>query len=559
MENVQGLLYSQIGYDLGDPMRAIVRSAAPRDLPEGAVFTVINLSTGQPACQAPLVYWGEIWHSSWWVADFSGLAEAGEYQLAVWAGEQELFRSDPFEVGFELLWKKTMRTVALDQLETRAAQARNLNGWKDCGSNWREANSHASTIIGLADLLQVGFTGLDAQDVQRLVVQMQVGCDYLLLLQRKGEALGFGSGAIVHELPDHMLVIPADVGQSVVALAKSARLLYEHAPEKSMQYLMAAEKAYRYLTEQCRPFGQAGFSASNHGAPPNYQVPNDFMTRDLLWMMWGGLELWNNGLHAYKESAVHYARRIMARQVSEAQKEGEFYGHFYTFDGSGFTEKANTHHHVGHDTGSTFPHYVAPFMEMASRWYDHPDAPRWRQTVRDFAYGYFLPACSQNPFYLLPEGYFTGQGLLTFCGPWHGINTSIAYGAALSAQFDMFFADRRFRDITVGNLQWIAGLNAGITRESLAGCLLWKEEIAPALAVPYSQIHAIGRRSVGCWSGIPGTIVNGFDTNPQFQLVVEPTVENDGPFLYTDEDWIPHAGGWISALSQHKNLKFLFP
>jgi hypothetical protein len=214
---------------------------------------------------------------------------------------------------------------------------------------------------------------------------------------------------------------------------------------------------------------------------------------------------------------------------------------------------------VGHDTGSIFPHYLVPFMEMLTRWYDHPDAAQWREAIQKFAYGYFLPACRQNPFYLLPEGYFAGQGLLTFCGPWHGINASLLFGATLAARLEMFTGDRSFRQIATGNIQWIAGLNAGITREAMQGCVIWKEDIEPGIALPYSQIQGVGQRSISSWTGIPGTIVNGFSTNPQFQLVVEPSVENDGPWLYTDEDWIPHSGGWVSAISQMRLLKFFQP
>jgi hypothetical protein len=104
-------------------------------------------------------------------------------------------------------------------------------------------------------------------------------------------------------------------------------------------------------------------------------------------------------------------------------------------------------------------------------------------------------------------------------------------------------------------MQWIAGLHAGITRESFDGCTKWRDDIPAGTALPYSQIHGIGRRSVGTWLDIPGTIPNGFCTNRQFQLEVEPTVENDGPWRYTDEDWITHAGGWLSAVAWSRHIR----
>jgi hypothetical protein len=65
----------------------------------------------------------------------------------------------------------------------------------------------------------------------------------------------------------------------------------------------------------------------------------------------------------------------------------------------------------------------------------------------------------------------------------------------------------------------------------------------------------VGRRWTGNWTGIRGTVPNGFDVNPQFQLVVEPTKENDEPLLYTDEDWIPHGAGFLAGLTALRGRK----
>ena len=559
--NISGLLYSRIGYDLGDPMRVLIRSTIKDYIPHGSRFEVIDCKTGKPVIEDEIKQWGEKWKSFWWEANFSRLDRAGIYKILVYdkaevSSRNIISSSDSFKVGENVLWNETVKTVAVEQMEARAKLARNGNGWKDCGADWREVNSHATMIIGLCDLLNMHYEKLLVDEVTRIAGQIIHGCDYIALCQDKAEQVGYPEGAIIHEIPNHMIIIPGDIAQSVVALAKASRLLTEINGEKSSEYLGRAVKAYEYLLHKAEPFGPEGFSHMNHGVPDDFRIPKEWMTRDLLMMLWGGIELWASGKMAYKEEALRIARQVMSRQIPEDKKEGEFFGHFRTFDSCCFSEKANTHHHVGHDTGATFPHYLIPFFEMLRRWYDHPDVIHWRKCLNDFAYGYFLPACSQNPFYLLPEGYFAGQGLLVFCGPWHGINTSIAFGAALAAKFEAFTGDKRFRNIAVGNLQWIAGLNAGLTQESFKGCLKWEDEIPDGVAIPYSQIFGIGSRYVGCWSGIKGSIVNGFAVNPQFQLIVEPTAENDGPWLFTDEDWIPHTGGWLSALSYLRNLKF---
>ena len=108
---------------------------------------------------------------------------------------------------------------------------------------------------------------------------------------------------------------------------------------------------------------------------------------------------------------------------------------------------------------------------------------------------------------------------------------------------------RTLRNIVIGNLQWICGLNAGITKRSIDGCMFWREEVPDREAIAYSQISGIGSRWTGNWTGIRGTIPNGFDVNPQFELVVEPKKEIDEPLLYTDEDWIPHGAAFVAGLS----------
>lgn len=555
---MSGLLYSQIGYDRNDPMRALIRSTNPHHVKEDVAFVVNRLHGEEAVVRGPVVPWGEKWGSFWWVMDFSGIDVDGEYQLVVHKQGDPWLVSQPFPVGEDLLWKQTIVPVALDQFEERARRTpHGTLGWKDCGANWREVNSHATTVIGMCDLLGMEFHApLDAENTARLIAQIVRGCDYLGFCQDMAKRLGLPDGAIVHEVPNHMVVIPGDLAQSTVALAKASRLLAERMPDKSDEYLHRAVKAFEHVIHHAAPYGPEGFSHTNHGAPEAFNVPGEWMTRDLLMLIAGGLELCSSGKVFYKDWIIQTAGKVIRRQISSEQREGTFYGHFRTFDSCDFTEKANIHHHVGHDTGTTFPHYLIPLMDICKRWHDHPDAPVWRKAVLDFAYGYFLPACGQNPFYLLPEGYFKGEGLLSFCGPWHGINTSYGFAAALAARLEAFTGDRAFRDIAVGNIQWVAGLNAGLHSGSFSSCVRWREEIEPGVVLPYSQIHGIGQRSVKCWTGIPGTIPNGFSANPQFQLVVKPTQANDGPWLYTDEDWIPHAAGWISALSTLRDIKF---
>ena len=89
--------------------------------------------------------------------------------------------------------------------------------------------------------------------------------------------------------------------------------------------------------------------------------------------------------------------------------------------------------------------------------------------------------------------------------------------------------DPRLRQIVVGNLQWILASMPASRRRASRGCVLLARGSPEGVALPYSQIYGVGRRWTGNWTGIRGTVPNGFDVNPQFQLVVEPQREYDEP------------------------------
>ena len=549
---VSGLLTSQIGYDLRSPMRALYRGSKRDALGDNGRFSLIDITTGDIILQQPLTYWGECWHSHWWTADFSALDQAGNYTLTIETDNTPPITSDSFRVDQYLLWQETMHIVAVEQFEARAEIARFGKGWQDCGAQYREVGSHTGALIGLLDLLNIGFQWLGKDLSMRLAQQVIHGCDYLVSCQQRAQDLGLPSGAFVHEMPNGLDLIPQDQGQSVVVLAHASRQIYELDPTRSLDYLNRAATAYEYYIRQCRPAILENFSAMLHGAPADYK-PASFMTGDLLMMIWGGLELAQSGRPEYLDESVRIARELLHRQVAKGA-DGELYGHFYAFDDCLFTEKAFIHHNVGHDTSMMFNHYIVPLLKLCQQLPTHEDQPRWQQAIHDFAYGYFLPACQANPFYLLPQGEYAGQGVLTFGGPWHGMNVCYGYAASLATQFEEIFGDGQFRQIAVGNMQWIAGLNSGFTSESFEGCVMWRDEIEPGTAVSYSQIHGIGNRSVQAWTKIPGAIGNGMCTNIQFQMKVEPTKENDGPWRYSDEDWIPHAGGWVSGLTYLRQI-----
>jgi hypothetical protein len=545
-----GVLSSQIGYDLGDPMRAMVLSNRADYLSPDATFILVD-SHGAAVLKGALQEWGEQWGCHWWVTDFSRLQNEGTYTLHVKDGQRDLLTSDPIKVGRRVLWSKCYRIIAFDYLKTRAEQARTGKGWRDCGSDLQEFSSHAVAVDGLCDVLEVGAKLITPEDRELLVDQVLIGCEYLAHLQDKAKALGLGDGAVVHE-DRQKDVVTGNVAKAATVSARVARLLEPQHPERSAEYLSRARRAFTWI-EKHGPVVNAEeqtFFSPVHGAPAGSVPPKDqWMTRDLVMMARASVELCRAGRAEYKTKAVHYADLVMRRQVPPTQREGDFYGHFYTYDnyasfgGARFTEKANIHCGAWsaegriYNKGGHYPHYLIAWFDMLRLWPDHPDANRWRQCLHDFAYGYFLPACQRSPFLILPAGYDRDEGLLYFGSWYHAHNNIYAFAASLALEFDRFFHDDRFRKIAVGNLQWIAGLNCGL------------EEGQPARYVPVSMIAGIGARSRGSWTRIPGSICNGFSASKQFKIAPASAAE-DVPRFFDDEAYIAHSLPYLAALTR---------
>lgn len=79
-------------------------------------------------------------------------------------------------------------------------------------------------IIGLDQMLSHGYEWLTSEQIARLRTQIVHGCDYLALLQNTAASVCGTDGALVHELPNHLVLIPGDTAQAVEALAFSGRI-----------------------------------------------------------------------------------------------------------------------------------------------------------------------------------------------------------------------------------------------------------------------------------------------------------------------------------------------
>ncbi|MFW5878010.1 MAG: hypothetical protein ACOCUP_02740, partial [bacterium] len=255
-----------------------------------------------------------------------------------------------------------------------------------------------------------------------------------------------------------------------------------------------------------------------------------------------------------KENAIIFAGKIMNRQVGKDKPESGYYGHFYEYDSLKHTEKAWSHgivnNEFGTDLGGFYPNYLMPFIDMLQIWPDHEDAGKWKSCLEDFAYGYLVPVCNENPFKIIPLGIFGEEGPIWFAGPFHGTNTIYGFTSALAFELSDLFNDTELSNIAYANLLWLAGLNTGITLNNLKASVIFSTDVPEGVAIPVSMMCDVGHRSGGSWFCTRGVICNGFSTGKQFQMDVPPVKENDQPESFTDEDWIPHSAGWLTGVAR---------
>jgi len=550
---VAGLLFSQIGYEQGYPVRIVVRLPEKALMNEQVVCRLV--ATGQERdYKTECLYWGEAWKSHWWVAEFTGIDETGEWDVEILDEGECLFRDAGLKVARNILWDHTLVLASVDMLERRVHFTKVGAGWQDAGTLWVESPAQSAMTIALEELLEKASGRFDQDMTDRIHKQITVGCDYLVMLREKAETMGYAPGAMTHDLHGHEKdILPQDAAKAVVALYRASRLLPDKYMGKKRGYQESAGLTFGWLTTSAKPMGDIGFSRFQRGLPEDSNIPADeWQTRDLMTLCWTALEKWKTEGGDAKEKCADYARQIMARQISGDEAENGYFGHFREYGSMKLSEKAWAHgivnNQFGADIGQIYPNYLMPFVEISQLWPDHPDTEKWRNTLRQFVDGYLLPACSKNPFLLIPLGIFGEEGPVWFCGTFHGTNAVYGYTAALALELARFLDEPRLKNIAYGNLQWLAGLNGGITRENLKACVIFSTDVPEHAALPASMMCGVGNRWAGTWFATRGVICNGFSTGKQFVYDVEPKKANDGPFSLTDEDWIPHSAGWLTAL-----------
>jgi hypothetical protein len=557
-DGVVGLLFSQVGYEKGFPVRIIVRLPRKDMLPGRCDCALLPAGT-EKKYRSNCVYWGKIWNSHWWIAEFKGIHEEGEWDIEITSGDECLMEDSGVRVKEGILWDSTIEWSSVDMLERRVHFTKVGAGWQDAGTLWVESPAQSAMIIALAGLLELCPERFEPDFTARIHKQMTVGCDYLVMTQEKARELGFPKGAMSHDLLGHEKdVLPTDGWKAVIALANAARLLPGEFEKKKTEYRAAAGSAFQWLIQTAKPMGDYGYMRIQRGLPADAVIPKDeWPTRDLLGFCSAALEMHKMGYEGALNLAVSFSEQIMHRQIPETAAIEGYYGNFYEFDSLKHAETSWTQGiaptkdgaEFGADIGGIYPNYLMPFIELLKLFPEHKNAEAWEQMLKNFTYGYLIPACEANPFYLVPQGIFENEGPVWFCGTFHGTNSIYGYTAAMAFELSGLLNEPGLIDIAYGNLQWIAGLNAGITYDNVKqGCVVFSTDIPQGVALPASMFCHIGKRWAGTWFQTRGSICNGFSTGAQFVFDTEPKKENDGPFSLTDEDWIPHSAGWLTGL-----------
>ncbi|MDZ7606597.1 MAG: hypothetical protein U5K79_13645 [Cyclobacteriaceae bacterium] len=222
---VTGLLFSQLGYEPNLPIRVVVRLPERLLLSDQAVCSLVP-ENGEKTIKNPCTYWGELWGSHWWIAEFASPTAEGEYAIEVLDGGSVVYADSGLLVKKGILWDSTIEWSSVDMLERRKHFTKVGAGWQDAGSLWVESPAQSGMVISLEELLEKSRDKFDAAFIQRIYDQIIVGCDYLVMTQKKAKELGYADGTFTHDLHGHEHdILPNDANKAVVALMRAVRLL----------------------------------------------------------------------------------------------------------------------------------------------------------------------------------------------------------------------------------------------------------------------------------------------------------------------------------------------
>ena len=147
------ILVSHVGYDAGEPKKAVLRTGSAERIPAAPIpavplsFRVVDAASGAVVFEGMAQFVGPVrrWRDwVFWTLDFSGLRRQGRYTLEIPGnGPAGGLRSEAFEIGERLLLRRTVPAVLRYFRSQR------------CGAAWDEADRRAAFFGGRADRVDV--------------------------------------------------------------------------------------------------------------------------------------------------------------------------------------------------------------------------------------------------------------------------------------------------------------------------------------------------------------------------------------------------------------------
>lgn len=517
------ILEAQIGYKPYETKQAFIVADNPTSESLGP-FQLKNASTGATVHTGNVTYWGQRWGQAWWTMDFSGYRTTGSYYVDVPSLSEQ---SSTFSITESLFVSQTLLKTSIDQLEPRI---KGKLGWQDCGhTDWRGVEGHATLLYGLIDAFESYEGTLSTTDRSRFLDSMEHGADYLLALQKPNGSFGSEYYDFPNLITWHKSLLATIALLQVYEVTGASA--YLNGANAGWTWIMSRPEFTRWETG-----AEVNDTRQIFGQKSPFLPPTELRTRDKLTLVWGATEFYKvTGTVGYKTIALDYANQVYDNQFLDYTQAVEgAYGNFHAWSGTDIFQKSWEHGQWYYNNGAVLPDHILGLVQLIEMFPSDPAALKWRYVLKVYKDKFLKTTTALNPFKLYPVGMYDQE--IRYFGPtWHGTNGmygNIAKNAMLLARL---FDDPQLQQIADANMEWVAGLNAGVTQAGKRQSI--------------SMIEGIGAHSVETPIHLDGAISNGLASTPQFSLA-DPDSLMDRPATYTDEDWIVHSGGWLSGLSE---------
>lgn len=569
------ILESQLGYHVHGRKKVMLRSPEHYcpDL-EGLNFVLLEKNRQTNCFTGKIAYWGQKWHSHWWVLDFSEFAEPGSYYVEV---RDIDMCSLSFEISDPVFFDNKLIMIALDQLDCRRTEG--VPGWRDCGSQIRELSSMVITVHGLIDILnnKTFFEKLDKNTKDRLIESIIYGAKYIVYSQEKWQNPEM-DGRFNHDAGRRTDYGTTDfhnwhdTAYAITGLVRAYQIVKSIDPPTAGEFLECARKAYDNAVY--RPYNLDSdigsrtnpeiiyddnfFEVVNkiarvlYNKPDDWSIPRTLKTKDKLTFTWACTLLYEaTGEEKYINMAACFADKAAERQFTDFENpiDGAF-GNFYEFEGDDEAFMLEWGHSHKFLMGNIEPCTLRGFIDLIKYKPDDIRVATWYNVIRTYGKHYVKATQELTPFGIYPVSAYKDNrygGIKFFQVITHGATALYGQIAKNIMEIGSFLGDSSYQHIAENNLQFVAGLNPGFP--NAYDETLWEG---------MSLIKGVGKR----WFGgehqletIPdGSAMNGFSAAPQFVEKRIDEVEDrpagilkpDGSF-YFNEDYLPHSHGYVSG------------